>query len=84
MGMGHEQGHDAEELQWEEYKLEAANVMAVLVAGPMFSAGMKFWYFNADAKFNQDNKPVEKKVEEVAESTKRIQNVSDVLFHDLF
>lgn len=82
--MGHEQGSSAAELQWEEYKIEAANVMAVLVAGPMFSAGMKFWYFNADAKFNENKKTVAKKAEEAAESTKRIQSVSDVLFHDLF
>merc|ERR1712166_1118664 len=87
LGMGHEQGHDAEELQWEEYKLEAANVMAVLVAGPMFSAGMKFWYFNEDAKFKETTdvtKKTEEKKEKVTETSKKIMNVSDVLFHDLF
>merc|ERR1712166_1528740 len=85
--MGHKQGHHAEELQWEEYKLEAANVMAVLLAGPMFSAGMKFWYFNADAKYDQvakETRAKQAKEDKETSTNKRMLDVSDVLTADAF
>lgn len=87
LGMGHEQGSKAEELQWEEYKLEAANVMAVLLAAPMFSAGMKFWYFNADAKYAKASEEIKAKQaaeDKATSSNKRMLDVSDVLTADAF
>jgi hypothetical protein len=81
--MGHEQGHEAEELQWEEYKLEAANVLAVLIAAPMYAAGMKFWYFDNEHKDMGDVRDQTQK-ESVPANNNRMMDVSDVLFHDLF
>jgi len=77
-GMGHEQTDSAEELQWEEYYLESANVLAICVGAPMFSAGMKFWYFDQDAEREArmiEEHPTTRPVNE------RIMDVSDALFH---
>jgi len=82
LGMGHEQSDNAEELQWEEYKLEAANVLAVVLAAPMYATGMKFWYFDNENKDMGDT--LDRTQKETVDAPNRMMDVSDVLFHDLF
>lgn len=83
LGMGHEQSDNAEELQWEEYKLEAANVLTAILAVPMFASGMKFWYLNNDEFLKTENTADRTQSEtdraRGADNSRRIKEASDVL-----
>ena len=85
LGMGHEQSDNAEELQWEEYKLEAANVLTAILAVPMLATGMRFWYLDEDervGRFAEDRTQGET-VPAAAETNNRLREASNVLFNDM-